>query len=164
MNFKIIIAIFLVLFFALPGIAILVLHLNYNSAESIPECRAITIYNNYNYRARLIINFRVHNTEGRIFYEGMVYEDNKKIGLLHRQINFRITRMPGTKGMRGSVHYKGYAMKAFPNDNVSHEVARKFLPPFFLSEDGEIYFDLINTNKGLYLVKDNVPMFFCNPR
>ncbi|MEW5558758.1 hypothetical protein AB1287_00585 [Enterobacter asburiae] len=161
MNRKVFLS-FLILAPALvAGMAVWLFSRHASMRETLPECRAITVFHNYQYRSRIIFNFWVHGDTGRLFFEGPVFEGEKQIGMLHRKIDFRLNRMPEGKGMHGAILYKSYNMTVYPKDNLSQEVVGRFLPPFFIASNHEIYFDLTDTSAGLFLVKDNVPMLFC---
>ncbi|AKJ43238.1 Uncharacterised protein [Pragia fontium] len=127
----------------------------------IPECRATTEFNKNGYRAPLIVNFRVDKDKGLIFYEGPVFLDNKLVGIVNRQIEFTVKRMPGATREHGTVNYQSYNVTVFPKDNLSENIAEKILHNFFIKNNSSIYFDIFNMKDGAILINDNIPLFYC---
>ncbi len=127
----------------------------------ISECRATAEFNKNGYRAPLIVNFRVDKDKGVIFYEGPVFLDNKLVGILNRQIDFTVKRMPGATREHGTVNYQSYNVTVFPKDNLSENIAEKILHEFFIVNNNSIYFNVFNMKDGAIFISNNIPIFYC---
>lgn len=127
----------------------------------ISECRATTEFNQNGYRSSLIVNFRVDKDKGLIFYEGPVFFDNQLVGIINRQIEFTVKRMPGSTREHGTVNYQSYNVTVFPKDNLSENIAEKILHKFFIINNNSIYFDVVNMKEGAIFINDNIPVFYC---
>lgn len=124
-------------------------------------CRSVAIFNSHGYSTSVIFNFRINGDKGLIFYEGPVFKQDTTVGYINRQVEFTISRAPTIIKEQVSVHYEGNKVTKYYKDNIAQDIAEKLLPRFFIMNDRSIYFDIIKTQSGIILNRDNIPMFYC---
>lgn len=119
------------------------------------ECRAFFKLETPELSMPTVATFHVQDGKGALWFDGSVYKNNALVGSVNRRALFDFDERCFCSKLQVTT------LTRFGQDNISPELAESILPDFLAKKDTVIYFKIQEVKDGIFFMKDNAPLFFC---
>lgn len=132
-----------------------------NENKSRPEnsfsCTSKFVVHDKNLEVKLVIDKFFEEKIGTMILSGVVLENKKKVGDIHREVYFDYTRGDNVYVM------KSRDVNVGSGDDQKIEFLEKYMPDFFFKKDKILNLGVFKMSKKAYVFfKSDNPVFFCN--
>ncbi|MFZ4831789.1 hypothetical protein [Rouxiella sp. Mn2063] len=124
-------------------------------AERDYECRAFFKLETPELSMPMVATFHVENKKGALWFNGGIYKNGVFVAAVNRLAFFDFD----DNCFCSKLHIT--TLTRFSNDNVTPELANDILPGFLSQQGSVIHFKIQEVDRGIFFMKDNAPMFFC---
>jgi hypothetical protein len=118
-------------------------------------CQAVFRLETPDFSMPVVAGVSVLHNVGSMMIGGPVYQNNILIGAVNRRYEFTVA------DEYGSSLFKIHKEIKLEKDNISNKVAEKILPGFLNTPGITIYFKVNRVKEGIFFMRDNRPLFYC---
>lgn len=127
----------------------------YNFQRVDYECQAVFRLETPDLTMPAVAGISVMHNKGSMMLGGPVYQQNIFVGAVNRRFEFNVEEDDT------SALFKINNTIKFEKDNLADSVADDILPGFLTVPKVTIYFKVTRVKEGIFFMRDNRPLFYC---